>query len=649
MHVLRSSLLIVLLASTVVGIAVVGVDRGSAEDGVAPATVPDADAALAGSTAPQIGWGVETVYGTRALERTGGGRGVTVAVIDTGVDVEHEDLRRRVAGCRDTTGGGVTRGRCRDTVGHGTGIAGIVAADGGPDGGGLWGVAPDARVLAYRACVDGRTCRADAIDRAIRDAADEGAEIVLLSLGNQIPHALEAIQQATDRGVLVVAASGNDGPTIGTIAYPAADRRVVGVGAVERTDAARDERDVTPTTHAVPRYSSRGDRSRSFGERDGLLEVAAPGTRIVTTAAGGGYRRESGTSFAAPFVAGLAARLWPRVADEGRPGKHDDVREALRGRAADFDVTAGVHAGPGYDPAAGVGVPQTGPPRPTIAVEPAVPTRGSVATFRATDEAEDGVDVARYEWRFPASGETASGTEVRHTFERHGRLPLHLRAVATDGTVVRTSRTLVVNAPPVARFAATPGVPLVGELLRLDARNSSDPDGDVLTYAWRIGDDGAVDDRGAVAEFRPTEPGPTTVELRVEDGDGGSDTSTDVILVNDRPSVTVAVPDGVRPGERVTLRANVTDRVGTVDVRWRRPGGHMADGASVEASFPAGESAVTVTAEDEYGARATRNVTVTARDEAAGPTGPGLHGPLPAALLGLLAVLIVAGVRRRRR
>jgi subtilisin family serine protease len=148
------------------------------------------------------------------------GTGRVVAVLDTGVNTKHPDFRPVVAGtkfvaCKDATGRGVADG-CADRSGHGTHVAGTVAANGK-----IRGVAPAAQLMAIKVC--GTWCWGDDVARAIRWAADNKADIISMSLsgGGLSEDERLAIDHATVRDVLVVAAAGNSGPNLGSIGYPA--------------------------------------------------------------------------------------------------------------------------------------------------------------------------------------------------------------------------------------------------------------------------------------------------------------------------------------------------------------------------------------------------------------------------------------------
>ncbi|HCE49199.1 MAG: Thermostable serine protease [Candidatus Yanofskybacteria bacterium GW2011_GWA2_41_22] len=250
-----------------------------------------------------IPWGVKTIYNDPILIQPSGGVGVKVAVLDTGVLKSHPDLKNRIIGCKDFTSAKVPLidGKCEDKNGHGTHVAGIIAADGGDDGLGIYGIAPEAEVLAYKVCGNNGSCWADDIAVALRNAADNGVQIVNLSLGSDTPSQLitDAILYAVSKNVLVVAAAGNDGPYVGSIDYPGASVDVIGVGAIDINMNITD-------------WSSRGINSLTvpYITEEGDIEFAAPGVNIESTWKDSGYAIMSGTSMATPHVAGLAAKLW---------------------------------------------------------------------------------------------------------------------------------------------------------------------------------------------------------------------------------------------------------------------------------------------------------------------------------------------------
>ncbi|MET8991918.1 S8 family serine peptidase [Nonomuraea wenchangensis] len=227
------------------------------------------------------------------------GRGVLVAVLDTGVDARHPDLAGAVVEGPDLTGAARGHGPWGH---HGTAMAGLIAGRGHGAGraAGIVGVAPAARVLSVRVTLEsGDPQRArqprgghDALARGIRYAADHGAGVISMSLGGGSgtregsAAEEEAVRYALGRGAVLVASSGNDGDSANRKNFPAAYPGVIAVGAVDRE-------------LRVARFSNRQDH----------LSVVAPGTDIVTADGAGSYAVGDGTSSAAAMVAGIAALI----------------------------------------------------------------------------------------------------------------------------------------------------------------------------------------------------------------------------------------------------------------------------------------------------------------------------------------------------
>lgn len=235
------------------------------------------------------------------------GQGVTVAVIDTGVDLDHPDLDGNLyVNPREIAGNGIDDDRngyvddvsgydfvSGDTIpddgnGHGTHVAGIIAA--ANDGRGATGVAPDAKILPVRVLDDSGSGSDMSVAAGIRYAADLGVEIINLSLGGGASSRIAAaIDYATSLGALVIAAAGNESAS--DPSYPARhsaeSTEVLSVGAYDSSQRIAD-------------FSNRVGSS-------GAIQVDAPGVGIYSTYLGGGYRSLSGTSMASPHVAGVAA------------------------------------------------------------------------------------------------------------------------------------------------------------------------------------------------------------------------------------------------------------------------------------------------------------------------------------------------------
>lgn len=175
-----------------------------------------------GTCEQQTPWGIGAVKADKAWATTKG-TGSRVVILDTGIDKSHPDIKSRFEKGRDFTGGDDVT----DHLGHGTHVAGTIAADGSC----LYGVAPEAKVLAGKVCEE-VGCSSAAIIAGIDWGVAEKADVISMSLGGPTttPSQERAVLRAEAANVVVVAASGNDG--VRRISYPAAYASVIAVGAV---------------------------------------------------------------------------------------------------------------------------------------------------------------------------------------------------------------------------------------------------------------------------------------------------------------------------------------------------------------------------------------------------------------------------------
>ncbi|MFG6118703.1 S8 family peptidase [Thalassobacillus sp. B23F22_16] len=325
-------------------------------DKVSLVNQPQATGDRSSTPSDQTPWGMEAIYNDDSITATDGGDDIRVAVLDTGSKTDHVDLEGNVEQCKDFSRLFFSRvdGSCNDINGHGTHVAGTVLADGGADGEGIYGVAPDAKLWAYKVLGDLGMGFSDDIANAIRHAADQGQEqgvkvVISMSLGSSGEDGLitEAVDYAYDNGALVVAAAGNDGDGEDTIGYPGAVENAIAVAALE---------DVQENgTYRVADFSSRGNPATAgdyvIQERD--VELSAPGAAIASTWNDGAYNTISGTSMATPHVSGLAAKIWA----ENSGLSNTDLRAELQSRATANDILGGTGAAEGDDYASGFGFP----------------------------------------------------------------------------------------------------------------------------------------------------------------------------------------------------------------------------------------------------------------------------------------------------
>ncbi|MDJ0343747.1 type VII secretion-associated serine protease mycosin [Streptomyces sp. H10-C2] len=245
-------------------------------------------------------WALDVLHAHDAW-RTTQGAGVTVAVLDTGVDGGHPDLAGQVLAGNDLVGFGAGPGDSAWAK-HGTGMAGIIAGHGhGPGHSqGVLGIAPGAKILPVRVILEekdpkrdqARATKGAALPEGIRWAADHGAGVINLSLGDDsataAPAADEdnAIQYALSKGVVVVASAGNGGEHADRASYPAAYPGVIAVAAVDRYGA-----------HAT------------FSTRRWYASVSAPGVDVVLADPDRKYYEGWGTSPASAYVSGAVALI----------------------------------------------------------------------------------------------------------------------------------------------------------------------------------------------------------------------------------------------------------------------------------------------------------------------------------------------------
>ncbi|MFI7540966.1 S8 family serine peptidase [Actinoplanes sp. NPDC049599] len=270
-------------------------------------------------------------------QRLSKGAGVVVAVLDTGVDAGHQDLDGAVLPgrqvVRDKPAGDL------DTVGHGTGMAGVIAGRGHGAGRGVLGIAPQAKIMPITPAND-----TFFVAKGIRWAADHGAKVINLAFGVADGEGLRAaVSAAAAADVVLVSTAGNTGDKGNEMEYPGAYPEVLTVGAVDRKNK-------------VAGFSNHGPH----------VDLVAPGVDIPAPAPDNKYVTGTGTSGAAAIVAGAAAlirakypelsatevvqRLTSTAVDRGDPGRDDYYG------AGQLDLLAALEAAPA-DPAASAPAP----------------------------------------------------------------------------------------------------------------------------------------------------------------------------------------------------------------------------------------------------------------------------------------------------
>jgi len=235
---------------------------------------------------------------------------IRVAILDTGIDQDHEDLQNKVIESINFS----SSGTAYDVYGHGTHVAGIIAAEAN-NGRGIAGIAPFARLLNIKVADDRGRCESSAVAQGIIWATDHGARVINLSLEIKNPsqELQNAIVYAWAKGAVLIAAGSNENGE-GDI-YPARYSNCIAVTATRPNDT------IGPVA-AYPEW----------------MDVAAPGFNIYSALPGNTYGYKSGTSFATAHVSGMAALLFSLVKDDNNDGKlNDEVRFLIEKGAVPVD------------------------------------------------------------------------------------------------------------------------------------------------------------------------------------------------------------------------------------------------------------------------------------------------------------------------
>ena len=255
-------------------------------------------------------WAIESMNLPALWAVTTGSPEIIVAVLDTGIDKNHEDLAGQVIGEVNFTDSPTID----DIYGHGTHIAGIIAAK--SDDFGVVGVAPDVRLLNVKVANDRGRCQVSDLAEGIIWAVDNGTNVINISIEimESSPELEKAVNYAWNQGAVIVAAAGNDGSD--NPVYPAFYTNCISVAAL------KEDSSLAP-------LSNQGD----------WVNLAAPGYKIYSTLPGNEYGLETGTSFAAAHVSGITALLFTIAVDNNNDGYlNDDVLELIEVSCRDIAV-----------------------------------------------------------------------------------------------------------------------------------------------------------------------------------------------------------------------------------------------------------------------------------------------------------------------
>jgi subtilisin family serine protease len=293
-------------------------------------------------------WALDQINAPEAWARGAKGAGTTIAVVDTGVDLGHPDLSSKIVPGTDIVG---SNGDCpagpQDENGHGTHVAGIAAAVTN-NGIGVAGVAPDASIMPVRVLDSEGSGNSDDIVKGIRWAADHGANVINMSLGEQpVVGQLQPLNQdiedavtyAWNKGSLVVAAAGNE--SFPLCSYPSFADHAVCVGATDSRGLPSYYSNF-PVNKTMLGFRAPGGVGSVFCEDDeDIWSTMWPGSSFECGGGTAGYETLAGTSMSSPQVAGVAALLF------GQGLTNAQVVDRLKATSSNHGT---------YDPVMGYGI-----------------------------------------------------------------------------------------------------------------------------------------------------------------------------------------------------------------------------------------------------------------------------------------------------
>ncbi|AIA06254.1 type VII secretion-associated serine protease mycosin [Streptomyces albulus] len=278
-------------AACVAGLSCVAAAPAVADDGNVP--LQDGECKFGTNDIKETPWSLQRLINSQMWAGGNKGEGIRVAVIDTGIDAGNKQLQGVIEGPGKSY---VKDGKpTQDKVGHGTKVAGIIAAQPRPTSG-FYGLAPGAKVIPFQQTSDEQAGTADTLATAIDDAVAAKVNIINISQGTAaseslLPRLKASVKKAQDNGILIVASAGNSGAS-------GAEKNIYPAAFSEEFD----------NVMAVA-ASDRNNERAAFSQPGSFVGIAAPGVDMVSTVPLGGNCVDQGTSFSAPYATGAAALL----------------------------------------------------------------------------------------------------------------------------------------------------------------------------------------------------------------------------------------------------------------------------------------------------------------------------------------------------
>jgi thermitase len=510
-------------------------------------------------------WGMTKIQAPQAWDTTTGSPAVKIAILDTGIDQNHEDLAAKIVANQNCT----TSATVDDLFGHGTHVAGIAAAITN-NGKGVAGVGFNSSLMNVKVLDDRGSGYYSWIAAGITWAADNGAKVINMSLGGSSDQQTlrDAVDYAWGRGVVIVAAAGNNGNTAPV--FPGYYTNVIAV-------AATDQNDVKAS---FSNYSSNDDN---------WVDVAAPGVGIYSTLPNHfnrigfwarNYGSLDGTSMASPFVAGLAGLVWATgygMSNTAVRSRIESTADAIAGTGTYWQYGR-INA---YKAVAGA----TDTP-PTVSITS--PANGSLVsgTINITASASDDKGVSKVDFYvdttllatdsvapYQYSWNTATVADGSHA----------IKAVATD-TASQTAQDTVtvtvdnVDSPPTVSITSPANSSLVSGTINITASASDDKG--VSKVAFYV--DSALLATDSVAPYQYSWNTATVADgshaIKAIATDTASQTAQDTVTVtvdNTQPVVTVVEPaEGATISGTITIKAGVTE-TNIDNVKYQIDGGSL--------------------------------------------------------------------------
>ncbi|MGW4898241.1 S8 family serine peptidase [Kitasatospora sp. NPDC004240] len=458
---------------------------------------------------------------------------VDVAVIDSGIDYTHPDLNvvRRVncvavTSCVENAG--------MDDNGHGSNVAGIV---GGLDNAiGYVGVAPGARLWSVKSLNSKGSGSTEEIVNGIDwvTAHSDEIEVVNLSLGfnGTVQAVNDAVNRAIAKGVVVVVSAGNDRRDVANQS-PANVADAITVSSL--SDADGKPGGLGTFTWCNKNNTNTDDALSNFSNFGRGVDIAAPGDCIRSAFKDGGYSNYSGTSQAAPHVAGAAAWLTrgaakpvnragviavrDRIVNAGNSNWTDNSGDGVKEPLLDLTNTAVFPAG--------------GAAGPDATFVPDCDRATRLCTFDAGLTSGTGLS---YSWDF-GDGTTGTGVKPGHTYAAYGTYTVKLTVTDGSGRTSRNQTTFRLLAPnhndrPVAKVG---GFCTVNGNCSLDSEGSYDPDGKLASYSWNFGDGTTGSGQSVSHTFPYSASGTYRTTLTVTDDKGGTGSASATVTCTKYP------------------------------------------------------------------------------------------------------------------